>query len=279
MLRRVGTYLKHAVESTLGLKLGDAVNLAIFVLTIISLIAAFVALWDARKSAKQQGDVLAKQVTAMGLVSDSLNKLLDKVVVQTQLANEALKRQIDAESRQPDVRIVLKCSKPKMLRPGRLTYFDSFSFSTDQDDSIEISPEGSYRFVKPRAEVVISKTLATPNSDLLCLITVLNNGTAAMTRATLSLSAIQTDSQDSPDHRSSLLVPTAGDVIVGENMELFRDADVPPLSVSREPREYTFTVRTPDAGASDQYMEFYLGLQCSNCKSVTRFYMVHVTRS
>ena len=215
MRPRIGIRIKKGVESTLGLNLGDAVNVAIFILTIISLVVAFVGVWyakrtlsDARTSAKSQEDALAAQVTAMRSVNDSLTTLLVEVSNQKKLADASLQelkdqnqRAKDIESRHPDARVALRCSKPVASQPGLLTYVDSFSFRSDREQSdLVSSANGSWKFVRPTAEVVISKTLESPDADLQCVIEISNNGRAPMTKARLSLSATITDRHGDSDY-------------------------------------------------------------------------------
>jgi hypothetical protein len=185
--------VKGAIEKAVGLPISDSLNLALFILTILSLFAAFVGVWlakqtldDARQSGAEQTLALKQQIkiagdsqAALSTASESLKALQQQITKQQSLieqqtsiqsstlktARQELERQLDKERQRPDVRLAIFCS-------GQF-YFDWNALGKiGHAASIDLPVDGQTN---------------RPISEFPCRIEVYNFGTASVSRARFHL--------------------------------------------------------------------------------------------
>lgn len=299
----IGSRLKTLVESTSGLNLGDSVNLAIFVLTIISLVISFAGIWvaeetlaDARQSGKEQTEALQQQtaalsvqISALNSAKDSLNSLLGEIEKQKELLDSVQKstegslkvlkaengRQLAQIKLNPEaVWVALQCFN--IEKSG-----EEFTIGFHNESArVETSATGITKVFWPRVEMSVSTKEVV---DLICDSQVSNNSMTPILKATFSWTVRGTD--DSGEKNETIFAinrignpddPTPDQRKLDE-IFLLQDGEVPPLSVSRVPRIFTFAVTVPP-NQSDSYLSFSYDLEASNLHKHER-YTVRIKRT
>jgi|HubBroStandDraft_1064217.scaffolds.fasta_scaffold20146_1 hypothetical protein len=193
--------LKDLVEKRTGLALGDALNLSLFVLTLVSLVfaaaglaIAIIAYVDAEKSGKAQETQLEKSANSL----TSATSTLDASKIELRAINESLDKSIGiAKRQQENLDASLKLSSAQLdalhtqneiaSRAPRVMV--AVSCAPNVFEAIDNEKPAFLRPIEASKHIPSIAVRLKDDSELVCLIQLVNQGKAKLTRAYLKAEA------------------------------------------------------------------------------------------
>jgi hypothetical protein len=139
LLRELFRYVKGLIERITGLSLGDAINVAIFLLSVFSLIMAVFGVWvaqrtldDAKASGREQIERAAQELSQLANAGKSLKTLQSEIQEQGSVVREQatlLADQLKLAQRAPRIEFETRCAP---LSAGEVQRGVRFAVATDR---------------------------------------------------------------------------------------------------------------------------------------------------
>jgi hypothetical protein len=291
MSRNLGRHLKQVIESTIGLSLGDSVNVAIFVLTIISLAVAFGGVWvawatlaDARKAGESQSKAMSAQITALQSASASLTTLLDQFDRQRKLGEKQTEilesvqqstrqslSELKAENtrekallqRHPEAEITLQCRETNNGAVYKVAIDAVFP---------NLDTKGAGR--PPELMLPLP---AQKESTMDCYTTLSNRGSLSMENVDFSWDVTRTDRNGDQVEFIKAIKPIGVREERVNTLQLLKHGTVYPLAIRVYPEEFMFDVTLPHRESeSETLFDFGYTLRGSNLRYTRDDLLVHV---